>query len=97
MAATDSETIFEVLARQFELAKLNEAKDGALIQVVDPGIPPDEKSFPQRGLIVIGSTAFRLIVGIFAAFLQAATWRWKGDSETALKLHLLRDALALTR
>ena len=34
------ETIFDILARQFELAKLDEAKEGALIQVVDPAIPP---------------------------------------------------------
>jgi len=42
-----NEAIFDILARQFELAKLDEAKEGALIQVVDPAVPPDKKSFPN--------------------------------------------------
>ena len=41
------ETIFEILARQFEVAKLDEAKQGAIIQVVDAAIPPDKRSFPS--------------------------------------------------
>ena len=59
------ETIFTVLARQFELAKLDEAKEGAIIQVVDPAIPPDKKSSPKRTLIVIVATFVGLLVGIF--------------------------------
>ena len=59
------ETIFDILARQFEVAKLDEAKEGALIQVVDPAIPPDRRSFPRRGLIVIGATVLGLIIGVF--------------------------------
>ena len=59
------ETIFEVLARQFELAKLDEAREGVIIQVVDSAIPPDKKSYPHRGLIVIGSTFVGFFVGVF--------------------------------
>jgi tyrosine-protein kinase Etk/Wzc len=91
------ETIFDVLARQFEVAKLDEAKEGALIQVVDPAVPPDKRSFPRRGLIVIGSCAFGFIIGIIIAFLQAVISRLKNDPEAALKLHLLRNALAFRR
>ena len=32
------ETMFDILARQFEIAKLDEAKEGSLIQVVDPAV-----------------------------------------------------------
>ena len=45
------ETIFDILARQFEIAKLDEAREGAMVQVVDPAVPPDRRSFPKRGLI----------------------------------------------
>src|ERR1700722_16126163 len=38
------ETIFEILARQFEIAKLDEAKQGAVVQVVDAAVPPDKRS-----------------------------------------------------
>ena len=64
------ETIFDILARQFELAKLDEATEGALIQVVDPAIAPDKKSFPRRGLFVISATSAGLLIGILAALLR---------------------------
>ena len=50
------ETIFDILTQQFEISKLDEAKEGALIQDVDPAIAPDRRFFPKRGLVVIGAT-----------------------------------------
>jgi uncharacterized protein involved in exopolysaccharide biosynthesis len=91
------ETIFDILARQYEVAKLDEAKEGALIQVVDPAIPPDRRSFPKRGLIVIGATVAGFMLGVFLALLQAVFQRLKADPEATVKLHLLRSALSLKR
>jgi len=92
-----NETIFDILARQFEVAKLDEAKQGALIQVVDPAIPPDRKSFPKRGLIVIGATAVGLFIGLFTAFLLVGFQRLKSDSVTNAKLVFLKSAFVLRR
>ena len=92
-----NETIFEILARQFEVAKLDEAKQGALIQVVDPAIPPDRRSSPKRSLIVIGATAAGFLLGIFIALFQAGFERLKDDPEATGKLHLLRKAFSLER
>ena len=92
-----SETIFDILARQFEIAKLDEAKEGALIQVVDPAIPPDKKSFPKRGLIVIGATAVGLFAGLFFALLQAGFRRIKADPEASAKIAFLKHALTLRK
>lgn len=89
-----NETIFEILARQFEMAKLDEAKQGALIQVVDYAVPPDKRSFPKRSLIVIGATSLGFIIGLFLALLQAAVERMKADSETSQKLNLFRRAIS---
>jgi uncharacterized protein involved in exopolysaccharide biosynthesis len=86
------ETIFDILARQFEVAKLDEARQGALIQVVDPAIPPDRRSFPKRGLIVICATAVGFILGVFIALFQAGFQRLKDDPETTQKLGILRRA-----
>jgi hypothetical protein len=91
------ETIFDILARQYEVAKLDEAKEGALIQVVDPAIVPDRRSFPKRGLIVIGATVAGFLFGIFIALLQTGFQRLKDDPEATVKLHLLRRALSLKR
>jgi uncharacterized protein involved in exopolysaccharide biosynthesis len=85
------ETIFEILARQFELAKLDEAKEGAIVQVVDPATVPDKRSFPKRTIIVILATFVGLLAGIFAALCQAAYDRMKVDPETSSKLIFLRQ------
>jgi tyrosine-protein kinase Etk/Wzc len=87
------EAMFDILARQFEIAKLDEAKEGSLIQVVDPAIRPDRKSSPKRALIVLVSTFVGLFVGILVALVQAGWAHLKEDPEASGKLHLLRHAL----
>jgi uncharacterized protein involved in exopolysaccharide biosynthesis len=87
------ETIFDILARQFEMAKLDEAKEGAVIQVVDPPIPPDRRSFPKRTLIVIGGAIAGFILGILTAIFQASWQRIKEDSESSTKIEQLRRYL----
>jgi tyrosine-protein kinase Etk/Wzc len=91
------ETIFDILARQFELAKLDEAKEGAVIQVVDPAIPPDRKSFPKRSLIVLGATVAGFFIGAFLALFQAALQRLKDDPEGTQKLSILRRTFSANR
>ncbi len=92
-----SETIFDILARQFELAKLDEAKEGALIQVVDPAVPPDRKSSPKRALIVICATFAGFLIGTICAFSSEGLKRMKGDPVTNEKIASLKRALALRR
>lgn len=92
-----NETIFDILARQFEVAKLDEAKQGALIQVVDPAVSPDKRSFPKRGLIVIGATLLGFFCGVFLALFQAAFVHIKKDSSISEKIALLKQALSLRR
>lgn len=64
------ETVFELLAKELEIAKLDEARQGAIIQVVDPAIPPDKRSSPHRTLIVIGATIFACFVAAGWVILQ---------------------------
>jgi tyrosine-protein kinase Etk/Wzc len=64
------ETVYELLAKEFEIAKLDEAREGAIIQVVDAAVPPDRKSSPHRLLIVVGTTAFAFIVAVFWVWLR---------------------------
>jgi tyrosine-protein kinase Etk/Wzc len=87
------ETIFEILARQFELAKLDEAKEGALVQVVDPAIVPDYKSSPKRALITIVATMLGLFIGIFVALFREGMERLRRDPEQGERLNLLRKAI----
>jgi uncharacterized protein involved in exopolysaccharide biosynthesis len=89
------ETIFDILARQYEAAKLDEAKQGAVIQVVDSAIAPDKRSSPKRALIVIVTTIFGFMFALFAALFLAYYERLKSDPESHLKLTLLRKALSI--
>lgn len=87
------ETIFDILARQFEVAKLDEAKQGSLIQVVDPAVVPDRKSSPKRALIVIGATVLAFILSVLAAFFQAGFDHLNKDPDACRKLSILRNTM----
>ncbi|HEX4007891.1 MAG TPA: Wzz/FepE/Etk N-terminal domain-containing protein [Acidobacteriaceae bacterium] len=88
-----NETIFDILARQFEMAKLDEAKEGALIQVVDRAVPPDRRSSPKRAVIVIISTIAGLFLGILVALSQSGMERLRADPEASAQLATLWQAL----
>jgi uncharacterized protein involved in exopolysaccharide biosynthesis len=92
-----NETIFEILARQFEAAKLDEARQGALIQVVDLAIPPDKRSFPKRSLIVIGTTVLGFFFGVFLALMLAGLERMREDPGVVEKIALLKRALSVKK
>jgi tyrosine-protein kinase Etk/Wzc len=59
------ETVYELLTKELEIAKLDEAREGEIVQVVDPAIVPDKKSSPHRTLIVIGATILAFFVAVF--------------------------------
>jgi len=58
------ETIFDLLARQYEVAKVDEARQGSVVQIVDRAIVPDQRSSPKRTLIVLGFMIFGLFLGV---------------------------------
>jgi tyrosine-protein kinase Etk/Wzc len=64
------ETLYELLAKQFELAKLEEARNAVVIQVIDRAVPPERKSRPQRALIVSVATVTGFILAVLVVFLS---------------------------
>lgn len=56
------ETLFELYARQFEIARVDESREGALIQVVDKATQPEVKSYPKRGLTAVVTTAIAMVL-----------------------------------
>ena len=64
------EAIFEQLSKQYEVAKLNEAKDSSSLQVLDEAVVPLKKSKPKRSLIVILSAVTAFFISIFVVFIQ---------------------------
>ena len=57
------EAVLETLTKQYELARVQEAKEIPTVKVLDTAIAPDKKSFPPRTLIVILGTLFGLAIG----------------------------------
>ena len=70
------ETLYEFLSKQLEAARLDEAKEAVMIQVVDKAVSPEKKSSPQRLLIVLGTAVVTFLIACFAALL-AEVWRKK--------------------
>ena len=64
------EALLESMIRQFEIAKLDEAKEGPRLQVVDTALPPDRKSKPARALIVLLSTLVALTLVCVAVVIR---------------------------
>lgn len=63
------ESLFELLARQYEAARMDESREANLIQVVDVAMPAEYKSKPKRALIVLGTlvgTALLMMIAIVA-------------------------------
>jgi len=50
------ETLFELYARQFELARVDESRESTLIQIIDPATAPERKSRPARTMIAVLTT-----------------------------------------
>jgi len=91
------ETIFEILSRQFEMAKLDEARQGAVIQVVDSAVPPDARSFPNRELFVIAATFIGFVIGLLFAIGRAGLDFWRRQAGRDEKLDTLRKLLTLKK
>lgn len=88
------ETIFDLLARQYEAAKVDEAREGAMIQVVDVAVVPDRKSSPKRVLIVAGSAVLGLGLGVFWVLAAKGLERLAGNPAEQERLETLKRLLA---
>jgi uncharacterized protein involved in exopolysaccharide biosynthesis len=64
------EAIFEQLTKQYETAKLNEAKESSPVQILDEAIAPSKKSGPKRSMMVILATFSAFILSVVIIFVQ---------------------------
>jgi uncharacterized protein involved in exopolysaccharide biosynthesis len=87
------EFLHELLAKQYELAKIDEAKDATVVQVMDKAIEPDRKSKPKRALIVLFSTLAAFFASIILVLIREAAARARADPEKASQLESLRRYL----
>jgi tyrosine-protein kinase Etk/Wzc len=87
--------LFDLLARQYEAARIDEAKAAPVIQIVDPALPPDRKSAPFRALWAIVGCALGFLLSTAWVFGTHIYHRLEADEEQARRLALLRQELKL--
>lgn len=85
-----NETLFELFSKQFELAKVDEAREGAVIQILDVAQPPEKKSKPKKALVAIIATfSFGFALLLFV-FIRQTLRNPSQNSESAKKLESIK-------
>lgn len=80
------ETLFELFAKQYEIARVDEAREGAVIQVLDVAQVPDRKSKPKKALVAMIATLASGFALLLFVFVRQALRNAAADQETAGKL-----------
>jgi uncharacterized protein involved in exopolysaccharide biosynthesis len=84
------EALFELLAKQFEAAKIDEARDALIVQQLDKALPPEKRSWPKPSIIVLFTTIVAALIAVLAALLMENMERAQGDPRFAARLHLFK-------
>lgn len=87
------ETLFDLFARQFEVARIDESREGVLIQVVDEAKPAEWKTRPKRAQIAVTTTILTFIVLAAYALIRDRFARMEADPRSTTRLSTLRAAL----
>lgn len=86
------ETLFELFAKQYEMARVDESREGAVIQVLDVAKPPQRKAKPQKAMIAMMATLASGFVLLLFVFIRQALRGAVQEPGTAQKLLALRLA-----
>jgi tyrosine-protein kinase Etk/Wzc len=86
------ETLYELFAKQYEIARVDEAREGAVIQVLDTAQPPERRSKPKNALIVMSAILATGFVLLLYVILREALRNAGHDRETAEKLALIKSS-----
>ena len=87
------EALYDFLARQLEAARIDEAKNAVVVQVVDRAVEPERKSSPRRLLIVAITAALSFFLVCLAVLIREAIRRKKQDPVEAQRLATLNQYL----
>ena len=88
------ETLFELFAKQYEMARVDESREGAIIQVVDAAQPPERKNKPKKAQIAMLTTLAAGFALLLFIFVRQALRSAARTPESAEKMTRLRQAWA---
>ncbi|OPY72796.1 MAG: Tyrosine-protein kinase wzc [Syntrophorhabdus sp. PtaU1.Bin058] len=92
-----NETLYELLLKQYEAAKLDEAKDATIIQVIDKAEPPEQRIKPKRRQMVMIAGFVGLFLSIFAAFFLEYIEKSSLNQENRQRLNTLKGYINVKR
>jgi tyrosine-protein kinase Etk/Wzc len=84
------ETLFELFAKQYEMARVDESREGAIIQVLDAAQPPERKSKPKKAMIAMMATlavGFALLLFVFIRQALRGAAQTPESAEKMTRLH----------
>jgi len=84
------EALYEILLKQYEAARLDEARDAAIIQVIEKAIPPEKRVKPKRKQMVMIATFSGLFFSVFAAFFMEYIEKLKSNPEDKVRLEAIK-------
>jgi uncharacterized protein involved in exopolysaccharide biosynthesis len=86
--------LFELFAKQYELARVDESREGAVIQVLDAAQPPERKAKPKRALIAVIATLAAGFALLLFVFVRHALGNASRDEESARKIDRIKQGFA---
>lgn len=92
-----NEALYELLTKQYEAARIDEAKAAPLIQVVDRAVPPDKKSSPHRVLLTLGFGFVGFLLACIVSITSRTLDRMERVPEYSAKVVRLRSWFRLRR
>ena len=78
--------LYELLSKQYEVARLDEAKDASVIQVLDKAVEPERRHRPKRIIITIIGALLGLIFSLFHIFLRDSVNQLRAQVRTMMSL-----------
>lgn len=92
-----NETLYELLLKQYEAAKLDEARDATIIQVIEKAVPPEKRIKPKRRQMVMIAMVTGFFFSIFAAFFMEYKERASNDPENRERFEALKKYITFKR
>lgn len=89
------EALFDLMAKQYELARIDEAREGVVIQVVDSAQPPERGSGPKKVFIALVVASVALVMAMLVVLARSAFQRMRRQPGTSEKLSRLAFLLRL--
>jgi tyrosine-protein kinase Etk/Wzc len=92
-----NETLYELMSKQYEIARIDEARDAAIIQVIDPAIPPEKKFKPARTRMVTIAFFVSLFFAVFLAFFMEYVQKVTAEGSSEERIQTLKKYLSMKR